>query len=74
MILMDLLLQQPQQFGQFNYMPGYWNNGGGQSGYPNAYGPAVGAAAAQQQFMQGGGSMGGGQWGTSYPANYQPYG
>jgi hypothetical protein len=56
-----------QPYGQFyNMQAGYWNGG-----YPNTYG-AMGAAAAQQQYLQGG--MG--QWQTTaaYPANYQPYG
>lgn len=58
-------LQQAQPYSQFyNMQAGYWNGG-----YPNTYG-AVGAAAAQQQYLQGG--MG--QWPATYPANYQPYG
>ncbi|XP_076436961.1 cytotoxic granule associated RNA binding protein TIA1-like isoform X2 [Babylonia areolata] len=61
-------LQQPQPYGQYYNMQGaYWNG----AGYPNAYAPAVGAATAQQQFIQPSGMS---QWQPTYPANYQPYG
>eukprot|EP00745_Piridium_sociabile_P025110 TRINITY_DN39770_c0_g1_i3.p1 TRINITY_DN39770_c0_g1~~TRINITY_DN39770_c0_g1_i3.p1 ORF type:complete len:337 (-),score=65.39 TRINITY_DN39770_c0_g1_i3:317-1327(-) len=63
-------LQQPQ-YGQYYNMQGatYWNGG---AAYPNAYTPAaVGAATAQQQFIQPSNM---GQWQPTYPANYQPYG
>ncbi|XP_070210914.1 nucleolysin TIAR-like [Littorina saxatilis] len=62
-------LQQAQPYSQFYNMQGaYWNG----AAYQNTYGSAVGAAAAQQQYLQQAGNMG--QWQPTYPANYQPYG
>lgn len=62
-------LQQAQPYGQqfYNMQGAYWNGGG----YPNTYSTTVGAAAAQQQYLQAGNM---GQWQPTYPANYQPYG
>ena len=59
-------LQQTQPYSQFYNMQGAYYGGA----YPNTY-STVGAAAAQQQYLQAGNM---GQWQPTYPANYQPYG